>query len=132
MTEQTTAPAKYVTHNAIKLPLFWTENPTLWLLSCRVCLPKWSNHSILHQFRSCGAKTPSENLHHRPDYELSVLVQHSKAKLVSSYTLSHWQWVSKVIHHPTAQMDDMLALLPEVCFWVFFRKGYLWRWETTW
>ena len=32
MTEQTTAPAKYVTHNAIKLPLFWTENPTLWLL----------------------------------------------------------------------------------------------------
>ena len=28
MTEQTTAPAKYVTHNAITLPLFWTENPT--------------------------------------------------------------------------------------------------------
>ena len=43
-----------------------------------------------------------------------------KAKLVSSYTLSRWQRVSKVIHHPglgdrrpTALMDAMLALLPE-------------------
>jgi len=43
-----------------------------------------------------------------------------KAKLVSSYTLSHWQQVSHVIHHPglgdrhpTALMDAMLALLPE-------------------
>ena len=43
-----------------------------------------------------------------------------KAKLVSSYTLSHWQKVSKLIHHPglgdrqpTALMDAMLALLPE-------------------
>ena len=43
-----------------------------------------------------------------------------KAKLVSSYTLSSWQKVSKQIHHPglgdrrpTALMDAMLALLPE-------------------
>ena len=43
-----------------------------------------------------------------------------KAKLVSSYTLSRWQKVSKLIHHPglgdcrpTALMDAMLALLPE-------------------
>ena len=43
-----------------------------------------------------------------------------KAKLVSSYILSRWQKVSKLIHHPglgdcrpTALMDTMLALLPE-------------------
>ena len=43
-----------------------------------------------------------------------------KAKLVSLYTLSRWQKVSKLIHHPglgdrrpTALMDTMLALLPE-------------------
>ena len=43
-----------------------------------------------------------------------------KAKLVSSYTLTRWQRVTKVIHHPalgdrrpTAMMDSMLALLPE-------------------
>ena len=43
-----------------------------------------------------------------------------KAKLVSSYTLSWWQMVSKLIHHPglgdrlpTALMDTMLALLQE-------------------
>ena len=43
-----------------------------------------------------------------------------KAKLVSSYTLSRWQKVSKLIHHPglgerrpTALMEAMLALLPE-------------------
>ena len=43
-----------------------------------------------------------------------------KAKLVSSYTLSRWQKVSKLIHHPglgerrpTALMNTMLALLPE-------------------
>ena len=33
--EQTTAPAEYVTHIAIKLPLFWTEDPTLWLLHAK-------------------------------------------------------------------------------------------------
>ena len=43
-----------------------------------------------------------------------------KAKLVALYTLSRWQRVSIVIHHPalgnrrpTALMDAMLALLPE-------------------
>ena len=43
-----------------------------------------------------------------------------KAKLVSSYTLSRWQKVSKLIHHsglgdghPTTLMDALLALLPE-------------------
>ena len=43
-----------------------------------------------------------------------------KAKLVSSYTLSNWQKVSKLIHHPglgdhrpTALMDAMLAPVQE-------------------
>ena len=43
-----------------------------------------------------------------------------KAKLASSHTLSLWQKVSKLIHHPglgdrrpTVLMDAMLALLPE-------------------
>ena len=43
-----------------------------------------------------------------------------KARLVSLYTLSRWQKVSKLMHHPglgdhhsTALMDAMLALLPE-------------------
>ena len=43
-----------------------------------------------------------------------------KAKLVSSYTLSRWQRINKLIHHPalgdrrpTALMDTMLALMPD-------------------
>ena len=43
-----------------------------------------------------------------------------KAKLVSSYTLTRWQRVAKVFHHPalgdrhpTTMMDSMLALLPK-------------------
>ena len=43
-----------------------------------------------------------------------------KAKLVSSYTLTRWQRINKLIHHPalgdrrpTALMDAMLALLPD-------------------
>ena len=43
-----------------------------------------------------------------------------KAKLVSSYTLTRWQRINRLIHHPalgdrrpTALMDAMLALLPD-------------------
>jgi len=43
-----------------------------------------------------------------------------KSKLVSSYALTDWQRVNKILHHPalgdrrpTALMDAMLALLPD-------------------
>ena len=68
-------------------------------------IPKFSFYSITYKVQSYCTKAAYKDL---------------KAKLVSSYTLTHWQRVTKVIHHPglvdrgpTALMDVMLALLHE-------------------
>ena len=114
--------------------------------SCRVCLPKCSNHSIPYQIQSCGAKTPSEHhdLCQRPDYKLSVLFPHSFwGSQGQASVLIHPLTLAAVIHHPglgdgcpTALMNTMLALLPDkvqaVYFWACFWKGYPSRWGTTW
>jgi len=95
--------------------------------SCRGGLQKRPNHTVNNQIRP----------HHTETFPQKIMVlvrglimgsaassetpyEDLKAKLVSSYTLSRWQKVSKLIHHPglgdrrpTALMDAMLALLPE-------------------
>ena len=72
MMEQTTAPAKYVTMVAVKLPEFWTE-------------VRLQNAQIT-QYRSCGAKTPLE--HHDlcrwTDFKLSALNHHSFQRISRS------------------------------------------------
>ena len=126
MTDQTETPAELVTKIAVKLPDFWTEDPDLWFLHAESAfrnaqitksrtkfdhivqkLPQKIMISVRSLIMGFGASsaTPFEDL---------------KNKLVSSYTLSLWQRVSKLIHHPglgdrrpTALMDAMLALLPE-------------------
>ena len=92
--------------------------------SCRGGLQKRPNHTVKNQIRPqklpqkimvsvCGLIMGSATSSETP-YEAL------KAKLASSYTLSRWQKVSKLIHHPglgdrrpTSLMDTMLALLPE-------------------
>ena len=120
----TPQPTEYVTKIAIRLPDFWTDDPDLWFLHAESTfqtanitvsrtkfnyivqkLPQTIMVSVRNLLTNTSSKTPYEDL---------------KEKLVSSYTLSRWQRVSRVIHHPglgdrrpTALMDAMLALLPE-------------------
>ena len=72
MMEQTTAPAKYVTKVAVKLPEFWTD----------VCL----QNAQITQYRSCGAKTPSEHndLCQWTDFKLRALNHHSFRRISRS------------------------------------------------
>jgi hypothetical protein len=126
MTDESTAPplAQFVTKVAVKLPEFWTDDPDLWFLHAEASfrnsqvtqsrtkfdhviqkLPQAIMVSVRGLIMNSTSSTPYEDL---------------KAKLVSSYTLSRWQRVNKLIHHPslgdqrpTALMDAMLALLPD-------------------
>ena len=124
MTETAPQPTEYVTKVAVKLPDFWTDDPNLWFLHAESAfqtanitisrtkfnhivqkLPQNIMVSVRSLLTNTTSQTPYEDL---------------KAKLVSSYTLSHWQRVARVIHHPglgdrrpTALMDAMLTLLPD-------------------
>ena len=102
---------------------FLDRGPRPVVSSCRGGLQKCPNHTVKNQIvqklpqkimvlvrrlimgSAASSETPYEDL---------------KAKLVSSYTLSRWQKVSKLIHHPglgdrrpTALMDAMLAPVQE-------------------
>ena len=118
--------AHYVTKVAVKLPDFWSDDPDLWFIhaesafrNAQITQSRTKFDHVLQKLlqnimvsvrglilsSSATSSTPYEDL---------------KEKLVASYTLSRWQRVSKVIHHPalgdrcpTALMDAMLALLPE-------------------
>ena len=94
--------------------------------SCRGGLPKRPNHTVNNQIRPHCTETPQKIMVSVRSQIMGLAAasetpyEDLKAKLVSSYTLSRWQKVSKLIHHPglgdrrpTALMDPMLALLPE-------------------
>ena len=106
MTDRKETSTEFVAKVSVKLPDFWTKDPNLWLLHAEVAfrnaqitqsktkfdhivqkLPQKIMVSVLGLIMGSAAssETPYEDL---------------KAKLVSSYTLSHWQKVSKLIHHP--------------------------------
>ena len=141
MTDTKVTPTEFVAKVSVKLPDFWTEDPDLCLLHAEAAFRNAQITQSITKFDHIvqkimvsvlglimGSATSSET----PYEEL-------KAKLVSSYTLSSWQKVSKLIHHPglgdhrpTALMEAMLALLPEdknqvACFKVYFWRGCLSR-----
>ena len=126
ITDQKEAPTEYETKVAIKLPDLWTEDHDLWFLhaeaafrNTRITQSKTKFDHIVQKLNQkimvsvCGLFMGSAASSATPFVDL-------KAKLVSSYNLSCWQIVSRLIHHlglgdrrPTALMDTMLALLPE-------------------
>ena len=126
MTDQKETRTEYVTKVSVKLPDFWTEDPDLWFLNAQAAFRKAQITQSKTKFDHIVQKLPQKIM-----VSVRGLIMGSaassetpyeslKAKLVSSYTLIHWQKVSKVIHHPglgdrcpTALMDAMLALLPE-------------------
>ena len=118
--------AHYVTKVAVKLPDIWSNDPDLWFIHA---LSAFRNAQITHsrtKFDHVVQKLPQNIMVSVRGLILGSSAMSStpyedlKEKLVASYTLSRWQRVSKVIHHPalgdrrpTALMDSMLALLSE-------------------
>ena len=117
---------EFVARVTVKLPDFWTADPDLWFLHAE---------SAFRSSRIVDSRTKYDIIVQKLPQDIMVsvrpLVKGSAAtsttpyedlrdKLVSSFTLTRWQRVAKVIHHPglgdrrpTALMDAMLALLPD-------------------
>ena len=128
MTDESTAPplAQFVTKVAVKLPEFWTDDPDLWFLHAEASFRNSQVTQSRTKFDHVIQKLPQaimvsvRGLIMNSASSSSTPYEDLKAKLVSSYTLSRWQRVNKLIHHPslgdqrpTALMDAMLALLPD-------------------
>ena len=126
MMDKTEAPTEYVTKVAVKLPDFWTEDLNFWFLHAEATFRNAQITQSKTKFNHIVQKLPQKIM-----VSVRSLIMGSaassatpfkdlKAKLVSAYTLSRWQKVSKLIHHPgvgdrgpTALMDAILALLLE-------------------
>ena len=126
MTDRKETPTEFVAKVSVKLPDFWTEDPDLWFLHAEAAFRNAQITQSITKFDHIVQKLPQKIM-----VSVRGLIMGSaassetpyedlKAKLVSSYTLSRCQKVSKLIHHPglgdrrpTALMDAMLALLPE-------------------
>ena len=126
MTDRKETPTEFVAKASIKLPDFLTENPDLWFLHAEAAFRNAQITQSKTKFDHIVQELPQKimvsvcSLIMGSVASSETLYEDLKAKLVSSYTLSRWQKVSKLIHHsglgdrrPTALMDAMLALLPE-------------------
>ena len=126
MTDRKETPTEFVAKVSVKLPDFWTEDPDLWFLHAEAAFRNAQITQSKTKFDHIIQKLPQKimvsvrSLIMGSAASLETPYEDLKAKLVSSYTLSCWQKVSKLIHHsglgdrsPTALMDAMLALLPE-------------------
>jgi len=126
MTDEAAAPTGFVQKIAVKLPDFWTEDPDLWFVHAEAAFRNAQITQSRTKFDHIVQKLPQSimvsvrSLIIGSASASSTPYEDLKSKLVSSYTLTRWQRVAKVIHHPalgdrrpTALMDAMLALLPE-------------------
>ena len=93
MTEQTTAPAEYVTKIAIKLPEFWTKDPDLWFLHAESAFQNAQITQSRTKFNHVVQKLPQNIMISVRGLIISSAsssptpFEDLKAKLVSSYTL---------------------------------------------
>ena len=125
MTDQKETSTENITKVAVKLLDYWTEDPDCGSFMQRLPSEMLKSHSRKPNSTTSSISSPEIMVSVRGlimGYAASSETPYKdlKAKLVSSYTLSRWQKVSKLIHHPglvdrrpTALMDSMLALLPE-------------------
>ena len=120
MTDWKETPTEFVTKVSVKLPDFWTEDTDLWFLHAEAAFRNTQITQSKTKFDHIVQKLPQKIM-----VSVRGLIMGSaassetpfedlKAKLVSSCTLSCWQKVSKLIHHPglgdqrpTTLMDTM-------------------------
>ena len=106
MTDQKETPTEYIAKVSVKLLDFWTEDPYLWFLHAEAAFRNAQITQLKTKFDHIVQKLPQKIM-----VSVRGLIMDSaassetpyedlKAKLVSSYTLSRWQKVSKLIHHP--------------------------------
>ena len=120
-----TPTSQFVAKLAVKLPDFWTDDPDLWFLHAESAFRNSQVTQSQTKFDHVIQKLPQNIMVSVRGLIMnatssSTPYEDLKAKLVSSYTLSRWQRINKLIHHPalgdrrpTALMDAMLALLPD-------------------
>ena len=120
-----TPTSQFVAKLAVKLPDFWTDDPDLWFLHAESAFRNSQVTQLQTKFDHVIQKLPQNIMVSVRGLIMnatssSTPYEDLKAKLVSSYTLSRWQRINKLIHHPalgdrrpTALMDAMLALLPD-------------------
>jgi hypothetical protein len=127
MTDVTAATptSQFVAKLAVKLPDFWTDDPDLWFLHAESAFRNSQVTQSQTKFDHVIQKLPQNIMVSVRGLIMnatssSTPYEDLKAKLVSSYTLTRWQRINKLIHHPalgdrrpTALMDAMLALLPD-------------------
>ena len=105
MTDQKETPTEYIAKVSLKLPDFWTEDPDLWFLHAEAAFRNAQITQLKTKFDHIVQKLPQKIM-----VSVHSLIMGSaassetpyedlKAKLVSLYTLSCWQKVSKLIHH---------------------------------
>ena len=106
MTDRKETPTEFVTKVLVKLPDFWTEDPDLWFLHAEAAFRYAQITQSKTKFDHIVQKLPQKimvsvrGLIMGSTASLETPYEDLKAKLVSSYTLSRWQKVSKLIHHP--------------------------------
>ena len=120
-----TPTSQFVAKLAVKLPDFWTDDPDLWFLHAKSAFRNSQVTQSQTKFDHVIQKLPQNIMVSVRGLIMnatssSTPYEDLKAKLVSSYTLTRWQRINKLIHHPalgdrrpTALMDAMLALLPD-------------------
>ena len=120
-----TPTSQFVAKLAVKLPDFWTDDPDLWFLHAESAFRNSQVTQSQTKFDHVIQKLPQNIMVSVRGLIMnatssSTPYEDLKAKLVSSYTLTRWQRINKLIHHPalgdrrpTALMDAMLALLPD-------------------
>ena len=128
MTEEATSTptTQFVAKLAVKLPDFWTDDPDLWFMHAESAFRNSQVTQSRTKFDHVVQKLPQNIMVSVRGLIMNFAALSStpyedlKSKLVSSYTLSRWQRINKLIHHPalgdkrpTALMDAMLALMPD-------------------
>ncbi len=120
-----TPTSQFVAKLAVKLPDFWTDDPDLWFLHAESAFRNSQVTQSQTKFDHVIQKLPQNIMVSVRGLIMnatssSTPYEDLKAKLVSSYTLTRWQRINKLIHHPalgdrrpTALMDAMLTLLPD-------------------
>ena len=119
MRDQKEIPTQYIGKVTVNLTDFWTEDPDLWFLHAEAAFRNAQITQSKTKFDHIVQKLPQKIMVSVRGLILGSAASSAtpyediKAKLASSYTLSNWQKVSKLIHCLTALMDAMLALLPK-------------------
>ena len=124
--ENASAPTESLTRVAAKLPGFWTNDPPLWFGHSETTFRSSNITDSRSKFDLVIQKLPQEVLSTVRDLvlgsggESTTPYEDIKKKLLAAYSLTKWQRVTKIIHHPalgdmrpSTLMGAMKGLLPD-------------------